>query len=235
MTRGIVFFGFGKPFVDQAVAAAKRSMALNDVAHLVYCSEPPSDPGNVDIQVFQPTGPGYRLDRFACLLSCPFEEAIYLDSDCAVMAPIGELFDLLAHYDVAAAHAPGYRGLADPGVPASFFEINAGVLVFRSNERMRRVFREWRTRYVAWLENPPFRSSVPRDQPSFRHTIWVTGTPIYILGPEYNWRPWMNSYLCGEARIVHSYSDDYDKLISLANAESGPRLFPPLPGARKNL
>jgi hypothetical protein len=235
MTRGIVFFGSGKSYAEQALAAAKRSIRFNNVPHMVYSSERLTDADSIAIQQFAPTSTAYRLDRIECLLSCPFDEVIYLDADCDVVTTITELYDLLDAYDLAAAHAPGYRGRQDPSVPASFYEMNCGVLVFRLNDRIRDVLRAWQSCYREWLEKPLFPGCVPFDQPSFRHTVWGTKTPVYILGPEYNWRPWMNSFLCDEVKIIHTYSDAYDKLATLANSQSGPRIFPPLAGARQFL
>jgi hypothetical protein len=232
--RGIVFFGSGKKYVEQAVAAAKRSAKWNDVPHLIYCSERPDEPGDFIVKTFSPTQHIW-LDRIACLITAPFDQVIYLDADCGVVANITELFDILDEYEIAAAHAPGYRRYDDPDVPSAFYELNCGVLVFRTSPVIFDLLKSWHACYRQWLRTPAFAGCVPSDQPSFRHVTWTRKVPLYVLGPEYNWRPWMNSFLCEKVKIIHAYSDDYEGLAQQANDSEGARIFPPLDKAREFL
>jgi hypothetical protein len=68
-----------------------------------------------------------------------------------------------------------------------------------------------------------------QDQPAFRRCLWQTGATFYVLGPEYNWRPFLLSFLCGRAKIIHNFYDgDYDKLGKVANNRTGARILPNL-------
>jgi hypothetical protein len=230
MKRGILFSAAGTSYVAAALAAAERSRAHNPVPHVIFCSEVPTSPiSDAAIELFVPS-PHPHADKIAAMLRSPFEETIYLDVDCAVVGQITELFDLLARYDLAGAHAPGYRGALDPDVPAAFYEINTGVLVYKRNERVRRVLTRWRETYLAWVAAPPFPGAdglvLGQDQPAFRRCLWHSDLAVYVLGPEYNWRPIQPSFLCGPARIIHAFRDDYDGIARVINAGTGARVFP---------
>ena len=104
------------------------------------------------------------------------------------------VLELLEQYDIAAARAPGYRGLDDPGVPGSFDEFNCGVLAWRRSERTETFLADWQETYEAWLveeEFPGVRAasrSGRADQPAFRHCAWKHGLDVFVLPPEYNFR-----------------------------------------------
>ena len=216
--RGIVFFASGRKYVDEAIRAVARSQRFNAVPHVVFCSEPPGKQTTARIHLFKPSKNVWQ-DRIDCLRDSPFEETIYLDVDCAVLEPIVELFDLLSVYEIAAAHAPGYRSMPDAEVPAAFFELNLGVLVYRRSERIAGLFDLWRSLYRAWYRTRPFKYE--GSQPPFRHAIWKLGIPIYVLGPEYNWRPVFPSFLVGRPKILHGYHDHPEAIAGIANVHAG--------------
>jgi hypothetical protein len=218
--RGIVFFASGERYLEEAIRAVGRSMRFNDVPHAIFCSEPPKKQTGAEIRVFNPSK-NMWLDRIDCLRNSPFDETIYLDADCAVLAPIVELFDLLGVYEIAAAHAPRYRGQSNPDVPRAFFELNCGVIVLRRSDRIAELFETWRSVYRTWYRTRPFDRCVADDQPSFRHAVWKSRIPIYVLGPEYNWRPAFPSFLAARPKILHGYHADPDAIARIANAHVG--------------
>lgn len=228
--RGIIFSATGGRYLETAIETAKRSVRLNPVPHTVFCSTPCSVPG-LETVAFETCG-NPHIDKISSILSSPYDETIYLDVDCFAIEGFVELFDLLSSYELAASHAPGYRGCTDPQVPQSFYEINTGVLVFRRNKRVLDLFEEWRSTYRQWLVQPPFPGADGRvlgqDQPAFRHCLWRAGIPIYILAPEYNWRFLQPSFLCGKVKIVHGFVSNVDQLAARINAATHARVFPAL-------
>jgi hypothetical protein len=217
--RGIVFSATGEGYVTAAVKAALRSASLNPLPHAVFCS-PARQASGLQMIPFE-ASENPHIDKISNMLASPFEETIYLDVDCQVIEPLGELFDLLEHYDIAAAHAPGYRGAADQEVPVSFYEINTGVVAYRGSDQVLALMRDWRATYRAWLADPPFEGAdgqrFGQDQPAFRRCLWRSGIAIYVLGPEYNWRFLAPSFLCGKAKVIHGFVSDPDPLAAAVN------------------
>ncbi len=168
--------------------------------------------------------------------STPFERSIFLDSDTFVVGEIIHVLELLDRYDVAAVHAPGYRGLADPDVPAAFYEFNCGVLAWRANERTAAFLTSWYETYMAWLRESPFpgagtmatRVGTPsNDQPAFRHCAWNSDLRLAVLGPEYNFRIGYPVTAVEEVRIIHGRHPDYEALAARLNRKRGPRTYVP--------
>jgi hypothetical protein len=226
--RGIIFSASGERYVGAALKAAERSRSWNDVPHTIFCTHPCSAAGIETID-FRSRGNPY-IDKISNLLASPYDETLYLDVDCSCVDRVLELFDTLQHYDLAAAHAPGYRGAPDPEVPAAFYEINTGVLVYRRIARITNLVEQWRSTYEAWLASPPFKGAdglvLGQDQPAFRHCLWHSGIPICVIGPEYNWRILGPSFLCGKVKIIHGFVSDPDALAAKVNNYQGPRTFP---------
>lgn len=217
--RGIILSASGERYVEAAARTAQRSAKHNGVPHAVFCSHPGTMHG-IDAVSFAPSG-NPHLDKISNMLASPFEETIYIDVDCQIVEPITELFDLLEGYELAAAHAPGYRGIADPEVPTAFYEINTGVVAYRRSDRVSALLANWRDTYRAWLAEPPFPGAdgrqVGQDQPAFRRCLWKSRLPIYVLGPEYNWRFFKPSFLCGKAKVIHGFVTDPDLVAARIN------------------
>src|SRR6202023_3010585 len=94
--------------------------------------------------------------------------------------------------DIAATHAPGYRGLGDPDVPSAFYELNTGVVVWRRSTAPAAFLAAWLATYERWCAEPPFRNagnaSGYADQPAFRRCLWRHGLNLCVLGHEYSLR-----------------------------------------------
>src|SRR5262249_25412408 len=120
--RGIIFSATGERYIAAAFKAAERSACFNPVPHTIFCSNS-VDVSGIQTIPFKTSG-NPHIDKISNIINSPYEETIYLDVDCFAADNFMELFELLEHYDLAAAHAPGYRGMADPEVPISFYEIN---------------------------------------------------------------------------------------------------------------
>ncbi|MGE0717040.1 MAG: hypothetical protein AB7P02_16480 [Alphaproteobacteria bacterium] len=229
--RGIILFASGRSYVAEAVQAAERSAAINPLPHLVLCSEPPATSTRVAHRVVA-VGRNPYLDKIAAMAASPFEDTIYLDTDCLVLRPIVDLLDLLGPYALAAAHAPGYRGFLDPEVPRAFFEVNTGVVAYRMTPATRDLFAAWADTYAAWLADPPFAGADGRlggqDQPAFRRCLWRSGLPAYMVGPEYNYRAGFPGFACHEVRVLHGRVPLPAAAERHVNGRRGPRVMTPV-------
>ncbi len=225
----------GERFVAEAIASARSSLRHNSVPHLIYASPVPANAppeSGLSIEPFEPSGNPY-LDKVANIRRSPFERTIFLDTDTFVAGEITHLLQLLDQYDVAAAHAPGYRASPDPDVPEAFYEFNTGVLAWRSNERTEAFMANWEATMSDWLRDEPFPGATTTggrdaDQPSFRHCAWKHGLRLIVIGAEYNLRITKPATVVEQVRVLHGRHRDPETLARRLNRGQGPRQF--LPG-----
>lgn len=119
------------------------------------------------------------------LAQSPFDETLYLDSDTRVTASLADMFRLLERFDMAGAsvrYRSSQRRLRKwrLDLPASFPQVNCGVLLYRTNEKIRDFFESW----ARGIDEGAFT----RDQVPFRELLWLSDLRFHTLGPEYNTR-----------------------------------------------
>lgn len=147
-------------------------------------------------------------------------------------ANFGELFDLLARFDLAAAHVPGYLKHADFGQSEAFYDFNTGVIALRRTPAVAEFVANWRELHERWSKVQPFPMTA-LDQAAFRCALWKSSLSPYVLGSEYNYRTIFSGRLVGAAKIIHGRSKDYEKLAAHINTRVGPRIFDAFPPGRE--
>ncbi len=129
---------------------------------------------------------GQMLVKHKAMVDTPFERTLVLGSDTFAIKPdVAEMFPLLDHFDIAAAHAPYrincMRGTI-PDVPKAYPEFNCDVILYRRTEAVLSVLRKWRQMY----ETDVFGHA--HDQGTFRYLMYYSDLRIATLPPEYNYR-----------------------------------------------
>jgi hypothetical protein len=237
--EGILYSCSGDFYVAEAIRSARSSLRHNSLPHLLFAGNAEralADIGAIQglvIERFQPSANPYA-DKIANMRRSPFERTIFLDSDTFVVEEIAHVLRVLDRYDVAAAYAPAYRGLSDPGVPRAFHEFNTGVLAWRTSDRVAAFMRDWEETYLAWLGGEePFPGTHQAsqggraDQPAFRHCAWRHDIRLYVLAPEYNFRLGYPATVVDRVRVIHGAHHDYDALAARLNERPLPRSWPP--------
>ncbi|MEA2209420.1 MAG: hypothetical protein QOF54_1897 [Solirubrobacteraceae bacterium] len=260
--EGVLYSCAGETYAAEALASATSSMRHNRLPHLLFVSTDAAAEAEavaarepqLSVARFEPSANPY-VDKIANMRRSPFARTIYLDTDTYVVHEIANVLALLDRYDVAAALAPGYRGLADPEVPAAFYELNTGVLAWRSDERTDAFMRDWQETYLRWLECEPFagagKASPPpgatvasgrtrslgraADQPAFRRCGWAHDVRLDVLAPEYNLRLGEPATIVEPVRVIHGRHRDLAGLAARINARRGPRNWPPPATARATM
>lgn len=124
---------------------------------------------------------GQMVVKHRAMLESPAQHNLVLGSDTlALHERVNSPFELLARFDLAAAHAPTRICAPVPDVPDAWPEFNCDVIYFRRNDRSRSFFEEWSRSY---------RENVidhPHDQGSFRYLTYHSGVRIAALPFEYN-------------------------------------------------
>lgn len=229
---GIIYSASGEHYVREAESSLRSSLAHNQCLHALFCDPVPENPlDGVDYVPFTRSANPFA-DNVSSWLATPFERTLFLDTDVHVVDCVTGLFDVLDRFDIAIAHAPGYRGLADPEVPAAFFEFNAGVIAYRRSEAMMSLFAEVCRTYLAWRADPPefFRGHLELEfQPVLRRCLWNSSLRICTLGPEYNYRSPKPGFATDNVRIVHGRHPDIGGVANVINGRQEPRVFDGFP------
>lgn len=134
---------------------------------------------------------------------------VYLDSDTHICEPIDDLWRMLERYDFAGAYAPGRQTQDIRGnVPATFPEINIGVLAFYPSAVVIKLFENW---YEHYFQNEEFYRN--NDQAPLRHVLWQgvreggEELRLGILPIEWNLRFGFGTSFRGKVRVLHGRGD----------------------------
>lgn len=165
------------------------------------------------------------LDKISPLAESPYERTLFLDSDTFVCGSIGELFPLLDRFQLAAAHDTWRLGESIGVCPASFFEFNTGVLLYRNEPAVRKLISDWKTTYHDQLA----RGQNCNDQSSFRKVVYQSEIVFYVLGPEYNFTTWCPGFAGSRAhvKVLHGKNPNLEEIASWLNASQESRSFVP--------
>src|ERR1044072_2312232 len=177
------------------------------------------------------------VDKIEGMLACPFDRAIFLDTDTHICGSIKGLFDLLTRFDLAVAHSswrfspPLVDGSVSDGAyigyscPTSFCELNTGVLTFTNSPQVRGFFRYW---LATFREQTRQSDAQPwHDQPSFRVALWHSSIRAYILPTEFNYRADFPGAVGTAVRIVHGRHPRLAEIGRRLNEGAGARVFVP--------
>jgi hypothetical protein len=200
---GVVYVAQGANYLELAIQSAETLRRYNKNISIEVFTDQELIPGLFDSVRAIAEGVTAKL---ACLKHSSFDRTLYLDCDTLVAAPFGDLFDILDRFDIAVAHDVRRKSrLIRQGgtvqTPYAFPQMNAGVILYRNHERMKRFLFEWEERYI--------KIGSTRDQVSFRDLLWESDIRFYVLPPEFNlrrvthletWEP-----LDARPTIVHSH------------------------------
>ncbi len=180
---GVLYVARGVGYLDLAVASALSLRAQSpEIAIDVFTDGTP--PAGLFDRV-HPLPETEIRDKIACMARSRFARTLFLDCDTWVLAPPGDVFDLMERFDLAVAHdvrrasrliRTGYR----VRTPYAFPQFNTGVMVYRRSPAMDAFFDDWAATWTA--------QGGGRDQPAFRDLLWQGDLRYHVLPPEYNLR-----------------------------------------------
>lgn len=182
---GVIYVASGPEYRDLAVASARSLRAVEPgLAVDLFTDAPEAVPGGLFDMVHRIERPEPR-SKLACMAETRFERTLFLDADTRVMAPLGDLFDVLKRFDCAMAHdVRRASDLVQEGLavrtPYAFPQLNSGVLLYRRSVAMLAFLREWQRRFKA--------AGLSRDQIVLKDLLWESDIRFYVLPPEFNLR-----------------------------------------------
>lgn len=178
---GVIYVASGADYVDLAVASARSlRRASPGVAADIFTDDPV--PAGLFDQVHPLSRPGYRA-KLTAMQETRFARTLFLDADTLVVAPLGDIWDILDRFDCALAHdVRRVSRLVRGGMPTpyAFPQLNSGVLLYRRSPMMLMLLAEWERRY--------HETQAKRDQPILKELLWSSDVRFYVLPPEFNLR-----------------------------------------------
>ena len=232
--RGILYIAQGERYLKElrfAAESAKKAMPNVQRAAMTNSRKTVEEMELFDIILPLDNTPFSWQKRIDALQRTPFERTLFLDTDTYICGNINELFQLLDRFDIGVAqavikHSPCRNLPAKPyimpNVPETFPEVCCGLLLFRRNDRVNRLFISWNSKYDAQMASPilPFH-----DQPSFGEALYESDARVAILPTEYHCWITAGGYLSGPVCILHGHADDLPMLAEKLNRVRGPRVF----------
>ena len=206
--RGALYIVFGDNFIKEMLYSVESLKKYNPDLHVTVFSNKEINSSLIDnVRVIDVKHMRPKIDY---IHETPYEETIFLDTDTIINHSLNDAFDILNKYDIALAHdlarkrkkfnnvIPEYEA-----IPYSFSEINTGVIVFKNNDNIKKLFENWRHYFYKYY------NVVPWDQPSFRISIWNCDAKLYIFPVEYNVRSKSNREK--QDRFHHEFGEEHLK------------------------
>lgn len=227
---GFVYVATGDGYRREALASAASLRAAMPAASICLITDAAPESGDLFDTVLVRDGACHSPIDKVLAIDCPYDRAVFLDTDTHVCGDLGELFSLLEHFDLALLQE-NHRGwdYRLPGVPAPFPEYNTGVIVFRQSDVMRQFFAAWRTTYDDLRQAQSLRN----DQPAFRHALYHSTLRVATLPSEYHFLGNVPNYAMWTVHLVHARGN-LPQIARMVNEELGPRAYLPAVGVMRS-
>jgi hypothetical protein len=228
-SKGFVFVAFGREFVQEAAASAKRISMFHDYPILLITDQAVADPtaaaafDEIQIRNFK-----RQYSDKIFMGESPYEKTIFLDTDTVVQQKMDPLFDMLDHFDIALQFSEGGGHYRLAGVPDCFREPSAGIIAWKRSEVISRFFENWRHSYSQIQEEEGCIGAW--DQRSLRKALYfnrdVRIAPLPTEWQFYTYRP---NIVAGPVVMVHGRGLS-DRTLDSINASDEFRTWLPKVG-----
>ncbi|MFC6835091.1 hypothetical protein [Halomarina ordinaria] len=240
--RGILYIATEQRFVEEATVSARSARAsMGDIPIAIITDSENDVPSIFDITIESSDNSHDFGEKVYNISKSPFDRTIYLDTDIHVEDDISELFDILGHWDLAAAHNISdydFGGIEIPPdhplttLPMGIPEYNTGLIAYCSNSHTDNLFKEWVKAYEydeRVMEHPP-------DQASFKRALFESDTRVHTLSREYNCLFRSPGCVSRPVKVFHgrlidleghgaSKSADVRQAVDEINRQSGKRVY----------
>lgn len=216
-SEGVLYIATGKQHIQEAVySVSSLKKHMPHVHATIFLTEPINDhPFDEVVMIRQLEAHNPKKDKVFYMNQSPYERTLFLDTDTYIVSDCSELFALLDKFDLTVAHAPCRNGDSSNGVPASFVEMNTGVMLFQKIALVKEFFLEWRRLYKKKCEV----EISPLDQPSFREALFKSKLKFCTLTPEYNYRFIFPTFAQSEVKILHGRHPNLPEIASQINSK----------------
>ena len=227
--KGVLYIASGNKFVEEAkISAASLKEKSPDLHTTLFTDRKIRFRSFDEVRVID--NPSYSFaDKVSHIYESPYEKTLFLDTDTYICSDITELFSLLDHFDMAAAHDHFYKTRKDADVPSSFADTNTGLILFKKSLSVEVFFEKWKMLYdndakegIHFIEGR--KAWGVQNQPSFRRALYESDIKITALPYEFNYRLYPR-HIYGTVHIIHGRNSNLKSLAEEINAECNERIF----------
>jgi len=225
VSRGVVYFVVGWHYLELAKESLESLRRFHPNMHATLFCNDDIDPGPFnDVVRYESTidqypNNEYLLDRVRSLALSPYDHSLYLDADTHVDGSLDGLFQLLERFDVATCQDLVICSVPLAGIPSSFPEYNAGVVLWRWSPVTRKLFADWATELVRWIHERPDKRighDAHSDQVPLRRVLYNSDVRLATLTGNYMCQVIAGGLLRGRARILHGCRGSTGRLAKMA-------------------
>ncbi|WP_340101727.1 hypothetical protein [Salinibaculum salinum] len=226
MTDGILYVATGEEYINEAIQSARQTRAIMDFP-IALVSHRDVDADVFDEVIIDSTPQYSYVDKPRNLPRTPFDRTLFLDTDVFLVDDVSELFDVLDHFDLAAAVDPNEAALRlkefeyFDSLPAGIPEYNTGVILYDKSLVENNFFETW----VSYHSDCHIH-----DQPSFRKTLSVIPVRFTAISTVYNCLINWPMQVTGEVKILHDIygtvtQDNISDIEGRINRSKDPRIL----------
>lgn len=178
---GFIFAATGEKYAGLARRAAQNLRQVMPQAQIDLFTD--QDIQDATFDRIHPVTAKFFRPKMEALANSRFERTVYLDSDTIALCDLSDLFAVLDRFDIAAAHMQYSNttlATGDSSIPASFPQLNAGVLAVKRSPATQKLLRDWGQ--IVRDTGASF------DQPSLRQLLWNSDLRLAVLPMEYNFK-----------------------------------------------
>lgn len=155
-----------------------------------------------------------------------YDSLLFLDTDTYCDDNLDDMLRLTERFDIAVSHGVNRHTTGNiSNLPLAFPEHEIGVMLVRTNDRVRFLFEMWLALYES---NPAVYKN--NDQGPLRDAMWkCRDINMYVLPEEYHARWGFGVCVVSRVKILHSRSPGYpnSQAAKEINSTGGRRLFRP--------
>jgi hypothetical protein len=198
---GFVYVAFGQKYVEEAAASAETVRALHRYPiTLITDQQPPQHLSATFDSIRVETLRRDYSDKIFMGTS-PYERTVFLDSDTIVLSKMDDLFSMLDRFDFAIQFTEGGNHYSLPGVPPCFYEPSAGIVAWKTSDRVQRFFADWAKAYE--LIEQQQGTPGAWDQRSLRLALYESELRLVPLSAEWQFCTYKPNVVAGPVVMVH--------------------------------
>lgn len=211
--RGALYIATGEYYLRHAMRSIASLKRHHPELHATLVTDGDGGESSFD-QVLRLRNPTRsKLDNIATYLESPYDTTLLLDADTWICTRLDSLFELSGKFELLATLDSYFE--AREGVPDSFWEINAGVMVYRKTDAIKTLFEAAQQLHRRDIEKDPRA----REQPAIREALYRQPVRHAAIPVNYNFCVFFPQRVVGKVAVIHAHDFHLERHPGLTSLE----------------